>query len=60
MNLLLLMLISLKRSGLNIILLPPVEVKVVAPITVEEKTITYSDPIVPTTYVDKPPFPVRI
>ena len=34
--------------------------KVVAPITVEEKTITYSDPIVPTTYVEKPPFPVRI
>ena len=39
---------------------PLVEVKVVAPITVEEKTITYSDPIVPTTYVEKPPFPVRI
>ena len=35
---------------------PPVEVKVVAPITIEEKTITYSDPIVPTTYVEKPPF----
>ena len=39
---------------------PPVEVKVVAPITVEEKTVSYSDPIVPTTYVEKPPFPVRI
>ena len=39
---------------------PPIEVKVVAPITVEEKTITYSDPIVPTTYVEKPPFLVRI
>src|SRR5512141_2048144 len=39
---------------------PPVEVKVVAPITVEEKTITYSDPIVPTTYVEKPPFPATI
>ena len=39
---------------------PPIEVKVVAPITVEEKTITYSGPIVPTTYVEKPPFPVRI
>src|SRR5918994_3953350 len=39
---------------------PPIEVKVVAPITVEEKTITYNDPIVPTTYVEKPPFPVRI
>ena len=34
--------------------------KVVAPITVEEKTITYSDPIIPTAYVEKPPFPVRI
>ena len=34
---------------------PPNEVKVVAPITVEEKTITYNDPIVPTTYVEKPP-----
>ena len=39
---------------------PPIEVKVVAPITVEENTITYSDPIVPTAYVEKPPFPVRI
>ena len=39
---------------------PPIEVKVVAPIKVEEKTITYNDPIVPTTYVEKPPFPVRI
>ena len=39
---------------------PPVEVKVVAPITVEENTITYSDPIIPTAYVEKPPFPVRI
>ena len=39
---------------------PPVKVNVVAPITVEEKTVTYSDPIVPTTYVEKPPFPVRI
>ena len=25
-----------------------------------EKTITYNDPIVPTTYIEKPPFPVRI
>ena len=39
---------------------PPTEVKVVAPIKVEEKTITYNDPIVPTTYVEKPPFLVRI
>ena len=57
MNLLLLTLISLRRSGLNN---PPVEVKVVAPITVEEKTVTYSDPIVPTTYVEKPPLFVRV
>ena len=34
--------------------------KVVAPIIVEEKTITYNDPIIPTAYVEKPPFPVRI
>ena len=39
---------------------PPIEVKVVAPVTVEEKTITYNDPIVPTTYIQKPPFPIRI
>src|ERR671919_2505111 len=39
---------------------PPIEVKVVAPIKVEEKNITYNDPIVPTTYIEKPPFPVRI
>jgi hypothetical protein len=39
---------------------PPTEVKVVAPVTVEEKTITYNDLIVHTTYVEKPPFPVRI
>ena len=39
---------------------PPIEVKVVEPIKVEEKTITYSDPIVPTAYVEKQPFPVRI
>ena len=39
---------------------PPIETKVVAPIKVEEKTITYNDPIVPTAYVQKPPFPVRI
>ena len=39
---------------------PPIEVKVVEPIKVEEKTVTYNDPIVPTAYVEKPPFPVRI
>ena len=57
MNPLLLMLISLRRSGLYN---PPIEVKVVVPIKVEEKTITYNYPIAPTTYVEKPPFPVRI
>jgi len=39
---------------------PPIEVKVVSPIKVEEKTITYNDPVVPTSYIEKPPFPVRI
>ena len=39
---------------------PPIEVKVAAPIKVEEKTVTYNDPIVPTSYVEKPPFPVRM
>ena len=39
---------------------PPIEVKVAAPIKVEEKTITYNDPIIPTAYVEEPPFPVRI
>ena len=40
---------------------PPIEVKVVEPIKVEEETITYNvDPIVPTAYIEKPPFPVRI
>ena len=33
---------------------PPIEVKVVEPIKVEEKTITYNvDPIVPTAYIEK-------
>ena len=40
---------------------PPIEVKVVSPIKVEENTITYNvDPVVPTAYIEKPPFPVRI
>ena len=38
---------------------PPIEVKVVAPVPVEEKTVTYNDPIVPSTYIEKPHFPVR-
>ena len=33
----------------------------VEPVKVEEKTITYNvDPVFPTTYIGKPPFPVRI
>ena len=39
---------------------PPIELKVVAPIKVEENTITYNDLVVPIAYVEKPPFPVRI
>ena len=39
---------------------PAIEVKVATPIKVEEKIVTYNDPIVPTSYVEKPPFPVRI
>ena len=40
---------------------PPIEVKVVAPIKVEEETITYNvDHVIPTAYIEKPPFPVRI
>ena len=40
---------------------PPTEVKVVEPIKFQEKTITYNvDSIVPTAYIEKPPFPVRI
>ena len=35
---------------------PPIGVKVVEPTKVEEKTITYDDPVVPTAYIEKPPF----
>ena len=35
--------------------------KVVEPIEVEEETITYNvDHIIPTSYIEKPPFPIRI
>ena len=38
---------------------PPIKVKVVEPIKVEEETITYNvDPVIPTASVEKPPFPV--
>ena len=40
---------------------PPIEVKVVEPIKVEEKTITYNvDHIVPTAYIEKPPFLLKL
>ena len=40
---------------------PPIEVKVVEPIKVKEETSIYNvDPIVPTAYIEEPPFPVRI
>ena len=40
---------------------PPIELKMVEPIKAEEETITYNvNPIVPTAYIKKPPFPVRI
>ena len=36
---------------------PPIEVKLVEPIKAEENIITYNvDPIVPTAYIEKPPF----
>ncbi|KAI4996709.1 hypothetical protein ZWY2020_052051 [Hordeum vulgare] len=39
---------------------PPLEVNVVKPNPVEEKVIAYNDPIVPSPYIEKPPFRVRI
>ncbi|KAI5019632.1 hypothetical protein ZWY2020_044520 [Hordeum vulgare] len=39
---------------------PPLEVNVVKPTLVEEKVIAYNDPVVPSAYIEKPPFPVRI
>ena len=40
---------------------PPVKEKIEEPISVKEETIVYHvDPVVPTTYIEKPPFPVRI
>ena len=39
---------------------PPIEVNVVKPNPVEDKVIAYNDPIVPTSYVERPPFPFRI
>lgn len=39
---------------------PPLEVNVVKPNPVEERVIAYNDPVVPSAYIEKPPFPVRI
>ena len=39
---------------------PTIEVNVVKPNPVEEKVIAYNDSIVPSAYIEKPPFPVRI
>ena len=58
-NHLLLMLISLRRSGLNII--PLLKKKIEEPVMVKEETIIYNvDPVVPTAYIEKPVFPVRM
>ena len=52
------MLISLRRSGLNII---PLLKKIEEPVSVKEETIVYHvDPVVPTAYIEKPPFSIRI
>ena len=40
---------------------PSIEVKIVEPIEAREETITYSvDLVIPTAYIEKPPFPIRI
>ena len=40
---------------------PPIKEEIKEPIPVKEETILYNvDPVVPTTYIEKPPFPVRI
>ena len=58
MNPLLQMLISLRRSGLNITHLLRKKLKKAL---VKEEIILYNvDPVVPSTYIEKPPFPVRI
>ena len=56
----LLMLNSLKRSGL-IKYHPPIKEETKEPVPVKEETILYNvDPVVPTAFIEKPPFPVRI
>ena len=40
---------------------PPIEEIVEEPIKAKDETIIYNvDPVVPTAYIEKPPFPVRI
>ena len=40
---------------------PPIKVEIKEPVPVKEKTILYNvDTVVPTAYIEKPPFPVRI
>ena len=53
------MLISLKRSGLNITHL--LKKKLKKPVKAKEETIIHNvDPVVPIAYIEKTPFPVRI
>ena len=40
---------------------PPIKEEVKEPVKAKEETIIYNvDPVVPTTYIEKPPFPVRM
>ena len=40
---------------------PPIEEEIKEPVPFKEETIIYNvDPVVPTAYIEKPPFPVRI
>ena len=40
---------------------PPIKEEIKEPVPVEEETILYNvDLVVPTAYIEKPPFPVRI
>ena len=40
---------------------PPIKEEIKEHVLVKEETILYNvDPVVPTTYIEKPPFPVRI
>ena len=39
----------------------PIEVEIAEPVKVEEETIIYNvDPVEPTAFIEKPPFPIRI